>query len=86
MRGAGRMDRGYAATVAKRKRRACRPGPDPGVLLAQLRSPEEQVRVKALHRVCSCGASFVVYERFRGDSLSRLVGLASVRGHRLQLE
>ena len=41
--------------------------PDPGVLLAQLRSPDEQVRVKALHQVCPCGAGFVVYERFRGE-------------------
>jgi hypothetical protein len=53
--------------VAQRKRRACRPVPDPGVLLAQLRSPDEQVRVKALHRVCPCGAGFVVYERFRSE-------------------
>jgi len=41
--------------------------PDPGVLLAQLRSPGEHVRVKALHRVCPCGAGFVVYERFRSE-------------------
>src|SRR5215469_11891653 len=63
--------RGYAAAVAQRKRRGCRPVPDPGVLLAQLRSPDEQVRVKALHRVCPCGAGFVVYERFRSE-LKRL--------------
>jgi hypothetical protein len=59
--------RAYAAAVARRKRRGCRPVPDPGVLLAQLRSPDEQVRVKALHRVCPCGAGFLVYERFRGE-------------------
>jgi hypothetical protein len=53
--------------MAKRKRRGCQPGPDPGVLLAQLRSPDEQVRVKALHRVCPCAAGFLVYERFRGE-------------------
>ncbi len=41
--------------------------PDPGVLLAQLRSPGEQVRVKALHRVCPCGAGFRAYEQFRGE-------------------
>ena len=58
---------GYAAAVAKRKRRGCQPGPDPGVLAVQLRSPDEQVRVKALHRVCPCGAGFLVYERFRGE-------------------
>jgi len=53
--------------VAKRNRRGCQPAPDPGVLLAQLRSPDERVRVTALHRVCPCGAGFVVYERFRGE-------------------
>jgi hypothetical protein len=37
------------------------------VLLAQLRSVDEQVRVKALHRVCPCAAGFLVYERFRGE-------------------
>jgi len=58
---------GYAAAVAKRKRLGCRPMPDPGVLLAQLRSADDQVRVKALHRVCPCSAGFVVYERFRGE-------------------
>ena len=34
--------------MAKPKRRAC--WPDPDVLSAQLRSPDEQVRAKALHR------------------------------------
>jgi hypothetical protein len=33
----------------------------------QLRSGDEQVRVKALHRVCPCGSGFGVYERFRGE-------------------
>jgi hypothetical protein len=51
--------------VAKRKRRACRTAPDPDVLLAQLRSPDEETRVTALHRVCPCAAGFRVYERFR---------------------
>jgi hypothetical protein len=37
------------------------------VLLAQLRSPDEQTRVKALHRVCPCAAGFLVYERFRSE-------------------
>jgi hypothetical protein len=53
--------------VAKRKRRACRPVPEPDVLLARFRSPDEEVRVTALHRVCPCGAGFLVYERFRGE-------------------
>ena len=51
--------------MAKPKRRAC--WPDPDVLSAQLRSRDEQVRAKALHRVCPCAAGFVVYERFRGE-------------------
>ena len=51
--------------MAKPKRRAC--WPDPDVLFAQLRSPDVQVRAKALHRVCPCAAGFVVYERFRGE-------------------
>jgi len=37
------------------------------VLLAQLRAPDEEVRVRALHRVCPCGAGFLLYERFRGE-------------------
>jgi len=53
--------------VAKRNLRGRQPAPDPGVLLAQLRSADEQVRVTALHRVCPRGAGFVVYERFRGE-------------------
>ena len=53
--------------MPKRKRRGCRPGPDAGVLLAPLRSADEEVQVKALHRVCPCGAGFVVYERFRAE-------------------
>jgi len=36
-------------------------------MLAQLRAPDEEARVKALHRVCPCGAGFGVYERFRGE-------------------
>lgn len=53
--------------MPKRKRRGCRPAPDAGALLAQLRSADEDVRVMALHRVCPCGAGFVVYERFRAE-------------------
>jgi len=53
--------------VAKRNRKRCRSAPDPDVLLAQLGSPDDEVRVKALHRVCPCGAGFGVYERFRGQ-------------------
>jgi len=37
------------------------------VLLAQLYSPDDEVRVRALHRVCPCGAGFGVCERFRGE-------------------
>ena len=37
------------------------------MLLTQLRDPDDEVRVKALHRVCPCGAGFGVYERFRGE-------------------
>ena len=59
--------RGWEAAVPERKRRGCRPGPDAGVLLARLRSADEQVQVKALHRVCPCGAGFVVHERFRAE-------------------
>jgi len=58
---------GYAPAAAKRKRQGCRPAADPDVLLAQLCSAYEQVRVKALHRVCPCGAGFLLYERFRGE-------------------
>ena len=56
---------GEETAVPKRKRRGCRRRPDADVLLAQLRSAEEEVRVKALHRVRPCGAGFVVHERFR---------------------
>ena len=58
---------GEETAVPKRKRRGCRPGPDADVLLAQLRSADEEVQVKALHRVCPCGAGFVVHERFRAE-------------------
>ena len=34
--------------MPERKRRGCRPAPDADVLLAQLCSADEQVRVKAL--------------------------------------
>jgi hypothetical protein len=36
-------------------------------VVAQLRSADEDARVKALHRVCPCGAGFGMYERFRGE-------------------
>ena len=58
---------GEETAVPKRKRRGCRRRPDADVLLAQLRSADEEVQVKALHRVCPCGAGFVVYERFRAE-------------------
>ncbi len=57
--------RGYAAVVAKRRRRGC--APDLEAVLAQLRSADEDARVKALHRVCPCAAGFLVYERLRGE-------------------
>jgi hypothetical protein len=67
MRGAGRM----AGVTLRPGRSATAGGASPGPIRAcwpaQLRSPDEQVRVKALHRVCPCGAGFVVYERFRGE-------------------
>jgi hypothetical protein len=50
--------------VAKRTRRRCGPA-DP--VLARLRSPDPQIRVKALHAICPCGAGFPLYERFRGE-------------------
>jgi hypothetical protein len=37
------------------------------VLLEQLRSADEQQRAKALHRVCPCGAGFLIYEQFRSE-------------------
>ena len=58
---------GEETAVPKRKRRGCRRRPDADVLLAQLRSADEQVQVKALHQVCPCGAGFVVFERFRAE-------------------
>jgi hypothetical protein len=36
-------------------------------VFAQLRSADEDARVKALHRVCACAAGFLVYERFRSE-------------------
>ena len=53
------------------------------MLLTQLRDPDDEVRVKALHRVCPCGAGFRVYERFRGE-VKRLQKDPSprVRAHR----
>ena len=62
---------GEETAVPKRKRRGCRPGPDADVLLAQLRPADEEVRVKALRRVCPRGAGFVVHERF-GAEVRRL--------------
>jgi hypothetical protein len=56
--------------VARRKRRTCRPAPDPDVLLAQLRSADEQERVKALHRVCPCPSGFLIEELDAGLDLA----------------
>src|SRR5258708_12679575 len=41
--------RGYAAAVARRKPGGCQPVPEPGVLLAHLRSPDNPVRRNPLH-------------------------------------
>ena len=51
--------------MSKRRRLGC--APDLEAVLAQLRSDDEDARVKALHRVCPCAAGFLVYERFRGE-------------------
>ena len=51
--------------MAKRRHWDC--APDPEAVLAQLRSVDEDARVKALHRVCPCAAGFRVYERFRSE-------------------
>jgi hypothetical protein len=53
--------------VAKRKHRRCRPAPNPDDVLARLRSADADIRVRALHAVCPCGAGFVLYERLRGE-------------------
>ena len=53
--------------VAKRKHRRCRPAPNPDDVLARLRSADADIRVRALHTVCPCGAGFVLYERLRGE-------------------
>jgi hypothetical protein len=50
-----------------RTRRSCQRAPDPGAVLARLRSPDSQVRVRTLHRICPCAAGFPLYERFRGE-------------------
>jgi hypothetical protein len=52
--------------MAKRRDRPRR-APDPAALLARLRSPDEQTRIKALHGVCPCASGFQAYERLRGE-------------------
>jgi hypothetical protein len=47
--------------------RRCQRGLDPGVVLARLRSPDPQARVRALHGICPCAAGFALYERFRAE-------------------
>ena len=56
-------------------------------LLAELRSAEEETRIRALHRVCPCGASFAVYERYM-DEVERLKKdpSAAVRRVAIQVE
>lgn len=55
--------------MAKRKRRGCGLAPDPDAVLAQLRGPDEQTRVKGLHSICPCAAGFMLYERFRDEAI-----------------
>ena len=62
----GRERGSYSTAVAKSRRR-CQREPDPGVVLARLRSPDPQARVRALHGICPCAAGFGLYERFRAE-------------------
>ena len=55
----------YAPGMGKRHGR--KPPPDPGAVLAGLRSPDEQARIRALHAVCPCAAGFWLYEQLRGE-------------------
>lgn len=43
----------------------------PDGLLEALRSADVDTRIRALHRVCPCGGSFAVYERYM-DEVRRL--------------
>jgi len=36
-------------------------------VFAELRSPDERTRLRALHRICPCAAGYPLYEQFRGD-------------------
>ena len=40
-------------------------------MLEALRSPDDDTRIRALHRLCPCGGSFAVYERYM-DEVRRL--------------
>ena len=57
----------YSSAMARRTRRRCLRPADPDAVLAQLRSPDARVRVKALHRICPCRAGFPLHERFRSE-------------------
>jgi hypothetical protein len=57
--------RPYDPAVAKRRDPHHRHAPDPAALLAKLRSPDEQTRIKALHAVCPCASGFQAYEHLR---------------------
>jgi len=63
----GRIADPRLRAVASQKHRRCRPAPDPDSLLDRLRSADADIRVKALHAVCPCGAGFGLYERLRGE-------------------
>jgi hypothetical protein len=47
--------------------KACRRLTDIDALRAQFRSPDEHVRLRALHNVCPCGAGFSLDERLLVD-------------------
>jgi hypothetical protein len=50
-----------------RTRRHCQRAPDPGAVLARLRSADPLVQVRTLHGICPCAVGFPPYERFRGE-------------------
>ncbi len=51
---------------SKSRKAACRrrANLDPDLLSEQLLSPDPELRLAALHRLCPCGAGFRLYERF----------------------
>jgi hypothetical protein len=57
----------YALSMPSKSRKACRRATGVDALRAQLRSPNEHVRVQALHRICPCGSGFSLYEQLLDD-------------------